>query len=101
MASLGPPIHSLPSLCNMLSCFLSKVLNCFLKLTSYLLRAETIGRNYVSFQSAVYQPYSCLKKLKVKSQCHLEYLGKKEIWVFTSVNAKTRPALRRLLQSNS
>ena len=88
------PYHSLPSLCNMLSCFLSKVLNCFLKLTSYLLRAETIGRNYVSFQSAVYQPYSHLKKLKVKSHCHLCW-GKKEIWVFTSVNAKTKTDSRR------
>ena len=87
------PYHSLPSLCNTLSSFLSKVLNYFLKLT-YLLKAETIGRNYVSFQSAVYQPYSHLKKLKVKSHCHLCW-GKKEIWVFTSVNAKTKTGSRR------
>ena len=68
---------SLPSLCNTLSSFLSKVLNYFLKLTSYLLKAEATGRNYVSFQSAVYQPYSHLKKLKVKSHCHLCW-GKKK-----------------------
>ena len=85
---------SLPSLCNTLSSFLSKVLNYFLKLTSYLLKAEATGRNYVSFQSAVYQPYSHLKKLKVKSHCHLCW-GKKEIWVFTSVNAKTKTGSRR------
>lgn len=60
--------------------FFQSAFNCFLKLISYLLRAKSVGRNYVRFLSAVDQPDSpdFKQKLKVQAHCRLCW-GKKEI----------------------